>query len=73
MIEFPEVDPAGDVLSDDYDSPWKAAIERFFPEFMAFYFPTAHSQIDWTLPYEFLDQELMAVVRDAELDRKSVV
>jgi hypothetical protein len=23
----------------DYDSPWKEALERYFPEFMAFFFP----------------------------------
>jgi hypothetical protein len=26
--------------SDDYDSPWKDALTRYFPEFMAFYFPS---------------------------------
>ena len=24
---------------DDYDSPWKDAVEHYFPEFIAFYFP----------------------------------
>ncbi len=57
---------------DDYDSPWKEAVERYFPEFMAFYFPAAHAQIDWSLGYEFLDQELRAVVQDAELGRRFV-
>ena len=62
----------GEDQPDEYDSPWKAAIEQFFPEFMAFYFPAAHTQIDWTQPYEFLDQELIAVVRDAELGKRLV-
>ncbi len=57
---------------DDYDSPWKAAIERFFPEFMAFYFPAAYAQIDWTEAHEFLDQELREVVQDAELGKRFV-
>ena len=30
---------------DDYDSPWKDAIERAFPEFMEFHFPAAHAGI----------------------------
>ena len=30
-----------ETLSDDYDSPWKDAVEHYFPEFMAFYFPDA--------------------------------
>ncbi len=28
-----------------------ATVERYFPEFMAFYFPAAHAQIDWTRGY----------------------
>ncbi len=51
--------------ADDYDSPWKEAIEHHFPEFMAFYFPQAYSQIDWSKGYDFLEQELRAIVRDA--------
>ena len=56
--------------SDDYDSPWKEAIEHHFPEFMAFYFPQAYSQIDWSKGYDFLEQELRAIVRDAELGKR---
>ncbi|MEY4209528.1 MAG: hypothetical protein RLZZ20_2680, partial [Pseudomonadota bacterium] len=29
-------------MPDDYDSPWKEAIERYFPDFMHFYFPAAY-------------------------------
>lgn len=57
---------------DNYDTPWKQAIEHHFPEFMAFYFPPAHRQIDWDKGYTFLDQELQAVVQDAELGRRFV-
>ncbi|NMQ06531.1 hypothetical protein E4Q08_15370 [Candidatus Accumulibacter phosphatis] len=35
---------------------------RCFPEFMAFYFPLAHAEID---------QELTQVVQDAELGKRS--
>ena len=31
----------------DYDSPWKDILDLQFEEFMAFFFPTAHAQIDW--------------------------
>lgn len=51
----------------DLDSPWKEMLEQFFPQFIAFFFPQAYHQIDWTLGYQFLDQELQQVVRDAEL------
>ena len=42
----------------DYDSPWKDILDLQFEEFMAFFFPTAHAQIDWRAGYEFLDKEL---------------
>ncbi|PXX78006.1 cytosolic protein [Rivihabitans pingtungensis] len=57
---------------DDYDSPWKEAVESYFPEFIEFYFPDAHRQIDWACGYQFLDQELRAVVQDAELGKRFV-
>jgi hypothetical protein len=55
---------------DDYDSPWKEALERYFAAFMAFFFPQAHADIDWARGHEFLDKELQQVVRDAELGRR---
>jgi len=57
---------------DDYDSPWKEAVEHYFPEFIAFYFPSAYAQIDWSKEHVFLDQELRAVVQDAELGKRFV-
>jgi hypothetical protein len=60
------------IPADDYDSPWKEAVEHYFPELLAFYFPTAYAQIDWTHEPVFLDQELRAVVQDAELGKRFV-
>ncbi|MGH9844237.1 MAG: hypothetical protein ACREEM_36395 [Blastocatellia bacterium] len=57
---------------EDYDSPWKEVIERFFEPFMAFYFPRAHRQIAWDKPFEFLDKELQKITRDAEQGRRTV-
>ncbi|MCC6446395.1 MAG: cytosolic protein [Armatimonadetes bacterium] len=56
----------------DYDSPWKEALERYFPDFMAFFFPLAHADIAWASGYEFLDKELQQVAADAELGRRMV-
>lgn len=53
-------------MNDDYDTPWKDAVTRYFPEFMAFYFPQAYAGIDWGTPYVFLEQELAQIVRDGE-------
>ncbi len=59
-------------MADQYDSPWKEAIERHFPDFLQFFFPAAHAQVDWSKPITFLDQELRAVARDAELGTRYV-
>ncbi len=64
-----------DIMNDiraDYDSPWKEIIERYFPEFMAFFFPRADGEIDWREGYEFLDKELQQVVREAEIGPRRV-
>jgi hypothetical protein len=55
---------------DDYDLPWKDVLESHFEDFMAFFFPQIHAEIDWSRGYEFLDQELSQVVRDAELGKR---
>jgi hypothetical protein len=44
---------------------WKDIIEQFFDEFVEFFFPNVYDQIDWDKGYEFLDQELQKVVREA--------
>ena len=64
--------PASQVPSarTDFDSPWKEAIEQYFQDFLAFFFPVMHAGIDWTKGYEFLDKELERVVHDAMLGRR---
>ena len=57
---------------DEYDLPWKDMIESYFEAFMSFFFPEIHAEIDWSLGYEFLDQELSQVVRDAEIGKRLV-
>lgn len=47
-------------------------MECYFEAFMAFFFPQAHVDIDWSKGYEFCDKELQQVVRDAELGRRFV-
>ncbi|NOQ34716.1 MAG: hypothetical protein GQ569_02345 [Methylococcaceae bacterium] len=54
---------------NDYDSPWKAALEAYFPQFMQLLLPDFYQQIDWEKDYEFLDTELQKIVRDAETGR----
>ncbi|MCP3958110.1 MAG: DUF4351 domain-containing protein [bacterium] len=57
-------------MSDAYDSPWKEMIERYFPDFLAFFFPDAHRGIDWTRGWESQDQELQKIMRDADLGKR---
>lgn len=54
----------------EYDSPWKQILQLYFEEFMLFFFPQAHSEIDWSRGFEFLDKELQQVVRDAQLGKR---
>lgn len=58
--------------ADQYDSPWKEAIESAFPEFMEFFFPEIAAQIDWNRGYQFLEQELRQIVRDADTGKRHV-
>jgi hypothetical protein len=58
--------------TSDFDHPWKDLIQRFFPDFMAFFFPEVASRIDWQREFAFLEQELRQVVRDAETGPKRV-
>jgi hypothetical protein len=57
---------------DEYDLPWKDVIESHFEDFMSFFFPQIHTEIDWSRGHEFLDQELSQVVRDAEIGKRLV-
>lgn len=59
-----------DYPNNDFDSPWKEAIELYFESFMEFFFPEIHSQINWFRGYEFLNKELEKIVRDASLGRR---
>ncbi len=58
--------------SAEYDSPWKEILEEYFEDFIIFFFPKAHKDIDWKAGYTFLDKELEKVVRDAELGTRRV-
>ncbi len=54
----------------EYDSPWKEALDVYFPEFMAFFFPDAYQEIDWAKGYETLDKEFQQIVQDANLGKR---
>ncbi|KAF0240883.1 MAG: hypothetical protein FD167_4087, partial [bacterium] len=56
----------------EQDNPWKEAIEKYFPEFIALLFPHVYKDIDWEKGWESLDNELQQVVRDAEVGTRRV-
>jgi hypothetical protein len=57
-------------VRDEFDSPWKDILEAYFPDFLQFFFPQIHAEVDWNRGYGFLDTELQQVVRDAELGKR---
>jgi hypothetical protein len=57
-------------MTTPLDTPWKQILESYFPQFMAFFFPEAYSQIDWNRGYEFLDGELQQVTLEAETGKR---
>lgn len=52
-------------IADDYDSPWKDALEQFFPQAIQLLAPDLYALIDWSIPPVFLDKELQAIQRAA--------
>lgn len=57
---------------DDYDGPWKEALEVYLPDIVAFFFPEAHAAIAWGRGYEWLDKELQLAAPDAERGAQAV-
>ena len=49
------------VKRTDYDSPWKDLVEKYFQQFMEFFFPEIAIRIDWRKKYEFLDKEFQKI------------
>jgi hypothetical protein len=54
---------------DDFDSPWKDALQRFLRPFLAFFFPAIVADIDWSRGYESLDKEFQQIIRRARLGK----
>src|SRR5271166_3500678 len=54
---------------DDFDSPWKEALQRYLPQFLAFFFPALAADIDWERGYEALDKEFQQIIRRAKVGK----
>ena len=46
----------------EFDAIWKELIYFFFYDFMAFFLPKLHKDIDYSYPPEFLEQELQELI-----------
>ncbi len=57
-------------MATPLDTPWKQILEAYFPHFMAFFFPEAYSQINWSRGFEFLDGELQQITRETETGKR---
>lgn len=54
----------------EYDSAWKEIIEDLFEDFVLFFFPEIHGDIDWSKGYVFLDKELQKIIKSSETGRR---
>ena len=59
-------------MPDDYDSPWKEALETDLRSMLDFCFPRIAAAINWEAKTTFLDKELQQVTRDAALGEQRV-
>jgi hypothetical protein len=49
-----------------YDAAWKEAVQVFFYDFLALFFPEAHEGINWRVKPRFLDKELSKIHPESE-------
>jgi hypothetical protein len=57
---------------DDFDNPWKVLMDKYFQQFLEFFFREVYDDIDWSRGYEFLDKEFQQIVREAETGKRYV-
>ncbi len=56
----------------EQDSPWKEVLEDLFEDFLAFFFPQIHQDIDWSRGHQFLDQELRKILKGSATSKRIV-
>ncbi len=59
-------------MASEQDSVWKEVLDAYFEEFLAFFFPQIHADIDWQRPYEYMDKELEKLEPDSATGRRLV-
>lgn len=54
----------------EQDHPWKELVEKLFEDFLAFFFPDIHKDIDFSKGYAFLEQELQKFFKSHKLGNR---
>src|SRR5271156_1964014 len=55
---------------DEYDSPWKDALQFYLPAFLTSFFADIHADIDWSRGYQSLDKEFQKIARRAKVGKR---
>ncbi len=64
--------PDLDVIANEFDKPWKLALEKYLRAFLGLCFPAVHDLIDWRHAPEFLDSELQQLGPQHEQGTRAV-
>jgi hypothetical protein len=64
--------PTPAVPTAQFDTPWKALLERFLEPCLALAFPALHALIDWRAKPRFLDKELQQIAPEHAQGRQAV-
>ena len=54
----------------EQDSPWKVIVEELFEDFLAFFFPDIHKDIDFSKGYKFRDKELEKILKTSKTGKR---
>ena len=57
-------------ITANYDETWKEAITQYFEEFLSFFFPKVHQEINWKKKPISLDKELEKITSSAETKKR---
>jgi hypothetical protein len=55
--------------NDDFDGPWKEALQVYLPFFLTFFFSDIHADVDWDRGYQSLDKEFQQIARRAKVGK----
>ena len=55
---------------DEFDSPWKEALQTYLPDFLEFFFADIHADVNWSRGYESLDKEFQKIARKAKVGKR---